>query len=546
MTWNNGTSPNYRDLLDQLIEVATSRHMDTVAVSAGGINYTVGEVLDIDPTGSTSTHVAQIEVVAAPGGIISQARIYRGGAYTVDPTNTTPNTSTSTGFDRDGAATTPGTGATFNISFAATGWSVNRRTQEALSAVPAAAGTGYNVGDQLTLVLSPGGVQGDGGADAVFQVATTTGGPGTGVATVTLVTAGNYEETPTNPAATTTGGGGSGCTLTVTYQDAVLQDEQLCILQGTAAGAVDPLVGIKLFQGQNATQTATTYNWALFGMTSYSQSLAFQDQVNLSPGVLASGAMVTTNVASIVVLKDPDGEPDMEWWVSVTPRRILGFVKVQSATTTYYMQFHLGLLNPLGTTAEFQYPLWVCGMTNRITGWYRDVTGNLSGLTELSGRTGSGIGYVWYPEGASWLSTINADVSSDTDPIPSPTTSTDNQGTYPGFRGTAAQGTPDTIVAATSGFDWYQIIWDETASALEVYATSGTEHPIIPVVLLRTDVGAAPDVFVKLGEVEGLGWASAAEGQSSEDYIREDPDRWMLAQNGNRVQTYSYAVFRED
>lgn len=84
-------------------------------------------------------------------------------------------------------------------------------TEEALSAVPAAGGTGYTVSDQLTV---SGGTF---GTAAVFNVDSV--GGSNAVTGVSLVTAGDYTATPTNPAATT-GGTGSACTLTVTYTPA--------------------------------------------------------------------------------------------------------------------------------------------------------------------------------------------------------------------------------------------------------------------------------------------------------------------------------------
>lgn len=74
-----------------------------------------------------------------------------------------------------------------------------------VSAAPAiqAAGTGYNVGNTITL---PGGV--------VLTVATLTGGAGTGVATVTVTTPNMYACAATDPVAqSVTSGGGTGATF---------------------------------------------------------------------------------------------------------------------------------------------------------------------------------------------------------------------------------------------------------------------------------------------------------------------------------------------
>lgn len=80
----------------------------------------------------------------------------------------------------------------------------------AVSAVTAAAGTGYAVDDLLTV---------DGGSfktAAVFRVTGETAGV---IDTVSLETAGEYTLTPANPASTT-GGGNGDATLTVTYSAA--------------------------------------------------------------------------------------------------------------------------------------------------------------------------------------------------------------------------------------------------------------------------------------------------------------------------------------
>jgi len=73
----------------------------------------------------------------------------------------------------------------------------------------AAAGTGYNVGDVITLT---GGTF---SAASQLTVATLTGGPGTGVATFTVTTAGSYTVLPASPISTTVSpAGGTGFEVT--------------------------------------------------------------------------------------------------------------------------------------------------------------------------------------------------------------------------------------------------------------------------------------------------------------------------------------------
>ena len=84
-------------------------------------------------------------------------------------------------------------------------------SQSASSAVIAGGGTGYTIGDVLTL---SGGTLFSGKNPTTFKVATL--GASNAVATVTLGEVGFYTVLPTNPVSVT-GGTGSGCTLTVTW-----------------------------------------------------------------------------------------------------------------------------------------------------------------------------------------------------------------------------------------------------------------------------------------------------------------------------------------
>jgi len=163
-----------------------------------------------------------------------------------------------------------------DITVADTGWTVRRESQEAVSAVVNAGGSGYSVSDQLTVVGGLGVGAFDSVVAAVFNVDSVSGGV---VTAVSLVTAGLYEELPsptTNLA--TTGGAGSGCTLDVTFQVVLTQDKVL-ILDGAAGGAGDEVtVGIQSFQIAAGFNTAS--NWALFGMSDFNSSLLKHEQGN--------------------------------------------------------------------------------------------------------------------------------------------------------------------------------------------------------------------------------------------------------------------------
>lgn len=81
----------------------------------------------------------------------------------------------------------------------------------AWSATITAAGSGYSVGDILTVV-------GGAGTAATFKVATLSGsGVATLTATSTYFAPGAYSAIPSNAASTTDSGAGTGCTLTITW-----------------------------------------------------------------------------------------------------------------------------------------------------------------------------------------------------------------------------------------------------------------------------------------------------------------------------------------
>lgn len=534
MTWQSGTCNDYIELLQNLVQIATSRHLDAISINAAGTGYVAGDLLGITNTGSTRTHDAQLEVLTVGGGgSITSARISMGGAYTVDPTTTTGNAATGG----------TGTGATFNLTFDDTGWSVQRRSRQAVSATVGAGGSGGTNGTQTVTVV--GGV----GVTTAAQFSVTVSG-GAITAVLGLVTAGLYEEEPTPNPVSVTGAGLTGATLNVTWTDAITQGNgQLAILKGTAAGALDPYVAVRLWDGSNIAANATTKNWALFGMTSFNASVPLHQQANVSPGLTGAGAIATGNIGVFVALKDSDAF-DITYWISARERRIIVYARVQSASTDFYVSCYMGLANPLGTASEFSYPLVIAGTTNRNTAWYRDTNAVLSGLTEMAYRTTGGGAYLWYPEGTSWITLRNAGLSADTSLTPTPGTGSDENGTYPAFRGTAVSSVEDQITSHTSGvFNWSDIIFEDGAGAIGVFRspmTGGNLAPLFPVVVLRTDQDAAPDVYSQIGELDGVFWTSAAEGQSSQDDVLIGTTRYRIFQNGNRVQDYSFCAIRED
>lgn len=521
MAWVTGTSTDYIDLLTQLIQVATSSSLSSVdSIVAGGTGYTVGDVIDL--VGGTSTHVAKLEVTAVSSGAITAVRIQEGGAYTVTPGD--PVGVTGPGNDD----------ATFNLTFASTGWTLRRETKEAVSAaVPGgSSGTGYSVNDKLTIV---GGV--GVGTAAVFNVDTIGGGGE--VTSVSLDTAGDYEEVPANDAATT-GGGGSGAVLTVTYQAKTTADK-VVIMEGSGGGSDEIMIGIRTYNKTAGLNTAR--NWALAGMASYNASLDFDNQPGISPHSDAVGG------GAIFPLKENDADPDIDFWMSVTSRRFVVIAKCRSATTTHYMSCYGGFLLPFGTAAEFPYPIYISGCSARDDTFHSDTAGNrINGITDVIQVTGkTGPAFFRKQTDSTWQVVVNSTGSDGGAPTRG---AVNDYVVYPvGQSNTTLPPTADEIVAA-SNLDWDDVIpligVPGTAS-LNIVETPETGDDISVLVPATLQASFSTDLDV-IGELEGVFWVSGdgATVKSSEDRMINGDVKYRVFQNGIKQEKFSMMAIRED
>src|SRR5690554_7000806 len=148
MAYTSGLATDYRDLLDKLDKFLTNRHGSAIAINAAGTGYVVGDILSVADGTVEGGMTAQIEVLEVGGsGEITSARIFNSGAYSVDPTTTGTGVTGGTG-----------TGATFDLTMAATGWTNRiRNISSAVDPIVAgpvqniSSGSGYVVGDVVTL-----------------------------------------------------------------------------------------------------------------------------------------------------------------------------------------------------------------------------------------------------------------------------------------------------------------------------------------------------------------------------------------------------------
>lgn len=521
MSWQEGTATDYHALLQDLVECATNSHVATAAVNAGGTGYAVGDILRINGGTTVGGHTAAVEVLTLSGSAVATIRIYRGGSYTVNP-GTGATTTAETG---------SGTGCTVDTTIASSGWTVKRRTQEAVSAAIGSGGSGYSVSDQLTVV---GGV--GVGTAAVFNVDSVSSGAVTGVS---LVAAGDYEEVPANDVSVT-GGGGSGCELTVSWQDASTQ-EQVLILEGEGAGSDEILVGIETYNvlGQNGSDQC--YNWSLVGMTGYNAGLTFENQPGIGPSV---GAPPSSSGGAYIPLKDNDSFP-IEWFFSITTRRIVVIAKVENALRTHYVHGHLGWMNPSGTTSEFPYPILIAGSSARHNTFWADTETRITGLTEMigiSGKTGPG----WFRTTTSVWQEIKNTIAVDTGS--ESRAASQDYICYPCGIPSAAVATADQIVSIGSNtIEWNDIIPTTGVPGVASFNLHAAEDSggdlrlLVPATIIATD----DPLYENQGELDGVFWVSGADSEANEDRIKVSDDRYRIFQNGNRALAFSLCAILE-
>lgn len=552
--WQTGTATDYFDLLKQLREIATARHVATAAVNAGGAGYVVGDALTV--AGGTNTHVATLEVTSVAAGVVTGVRITNAGAYSVDPT-TVAN------------AVTGGTGAgcTINLTMANTGWTVLRESKRALSATIAAGGTGYAVNDEIEVQGGLGIGVSTNVAAAIFVVDTVAGGVVTAVSPKSG-SEGNYEEVPANPAATLpTVGTGTGCTLTVTYE--VREDDhRVLVLAGAAAGSPDPVqIGFWTYEG--TISALEVRNWGLFGFSaSFSLLALFQDQAGRSDGLKITGNNAemetsTTIGSTNLPLKGDDGGGTypLAFHMSISDRRIMMAVRCNTATTDAWMTMYMGFTNQFGTTSEIPYPLLIAGsasqtltsaldvstvpVTTSIAHMVAGSTSGMNGPAQLVEPDGS-----WRPVQNGTLNASNAfSLVNEFNVVPGGKVNfpLNNVGYQPGFG----------IIATTQNFNWSEMIDYRVSQTpeFELYPSPDTVATKLYILVPCTMViGVGPgnelgDRWYPFGELDGCFWFSYADGGAGAnalDYMDIGTDRYRVFRTGHRAEkAVDFFAFKE-
>ena len=192
----------------------------TATVGAGGTGYVVGDVLTL--AGGSFQAAAQVTVTTVSNvGAVTGVTLTSPGAYLITP----PGAAVTSGGTGTGATITLGLAGrtrTFQIGFPTERFSGtysilvgpdklgNYITDYDLnSATPTSPGTGYAVGDILTVT--------GGTSTAPAQLQVTSVGAGGAITSVMAIQAGSYTVNPTNPVSVTTTGAGTGAAFNLTF-----------------------------------------------------------------------------------------------------------------------------------------------------------------------------------------------------------------------------------------------------------------------------------------------------------------------------------------
>lgn len=495
MSWIRGScsgpSDAWLELSAAIVAAATGTSVQTVAVGSGGTGYTVGDILTL--TTGTFTVAAQVEVTSVSGGVVDGVRMYNAGVYTVAPSSP--------------GATSGGTGssATITVTSASNGWVVQRDNGREITSVDSVAGggTGYSVDDIITL---DGGV----GTAATIRVTAVSGDVVTGASVETV---GDYDVPPTDPVAQASVAptGGSGATFNLTFQDG----ERDVILKGSGGGGDEIYVGWRTVSNVSSNY----YNFELHGMAGYSASVKMEEQPNVSPGFYDGAITYGCYLLAI--------NTSLNYWLSVTPYRILGVVQVGTA----YFNFYLGWGNRFATASEFPYPMVVgghCGVWN--TSYSASAAG--SGLTDPR-RLGSetqGPMEVLMPDGT-WYQVDNSQLLRTVLPAKPTAGVTDGS-------------TPNEDKFTTTEFPWSEIIptLGTGTPTGSVRAIPGTVNASILIPAIVHFWSPSSQMVVELDNVY---WATGAGGVQSGDRAIIGSDVYRIFQNCKRAEIYTFLAIKE-
>jgi hypothetical protein len=393
------------------------------------------------------------------------------------------------------------------------------------------ASTGYVAGDILTIA---GGT----GTAATIEVVSVDGGGA--LTAVRIDSAGVYSAGPSTPNSPT-GGTGSGAALAITSstngwtadRDTTWSGtERDVILHGTGGGSDTIYVGWRTYN----VGASGRYNWELHGYTGYDSGLANQSQPGASPGAHDSGDSATRKGTYLLLKNGP-----MNWWLSVTPFRIILMVKVDSN----FYPMYLGFINRYATTTEYPYPLMVAGAAPEYDATHNQAT-TFSSLTDPWAEVDVGDGPMRLIDAAgTWNSFANAtftgaDINPSGKYITLPCGSLQDSSSAP---------LEDRFTAHSLSFSFDHIVNMDTISAptanLEPTPGTGADYYVLfPTMLLHSETANDQQVYGELDDVFWFQAYSTTTAPTSEDRIIQG-DVYRVFKNCNRTGIHSFLAIKE-
>jgi len=517
MAYTSGLATDYRDLLDKLDKFLTNRHVSAIAINAAGTGYVVGDILSVADGTVEGGMTAQIEVLEVGGsGEITSARIFNSGAYSVDPTTTGTGVTGGTG-----------TGATFDLTMAATGWTNRiRNISSAVDPIVAgpvqniSSGSGYVVGDVVTLNTPFVKT-----SEATYRVdAVNVNGTPT---LVSLVDGGSYRSFASGSRGTT-GGTGTGLNITPTFRPT--RDEYLWEGAGTGGDVV--FIGARSGYEAGIDQRL----WELAGFTGWNGSSDWEAQPGISPG-----RNDFTNLDGCALMLSQSATP---FWFYATLRRIIIVANVGGN----YQSAHLGLLDPYGTNTEIPYPMYICGMSDRfnesIGGAPMWMRGPADPTARFNSTTSPGPGVFRDGDGA-WYKVSNGlfdgtDIGNN---------NTHDYFVYPCAKvKTSGLSPEDSFASIVGNFVWDRMIPPNKAGQPTARfmpspdPVDGDIYWPIPCVVIRSK---GTSTHRALGEINGLYWIMAESGVQTEDRIIAGNRYFRVFQMGVNSESYAHFCVEE-
>lgn len=519
MPLQRGTATDHRNLLDKLDDFLKNRSVATAAVNAGGTGYVVGDLLSIAGGTVVASMTARLEVTAVSSGVITAVRIYDSGAYSADPGTLTGN----------GVTGGTGSGATVNITMAATGWT-NRINNVSTATgnlqvgggVIGSDGSGYAVNDIVTLADTLSST-----TKAQFRVIAVSGSGD--VTQIALETPGDYN-TMGSGAFATTGGSGNGA-LTIDPVFIPTRDEYLWEGSGTGGNAV--FIGARTGYAVSEDQVL----WELAGFTGWTNgSSDWEAQPGISPGrnnidpLAGSGSAILLSTSS------------MSFWFFATTRRVIVVVNVSGN----YQSAYLGLIDPYGTDSEIPYPIFICGTADRFDSSIGDAALFHRGPADPTAKiisAASGPGFFREGDGA-WQKCWNGEDSGSGSITGNKTM---DYFVYPTAKLDIAGLADEDTLANQDAFNWDQMIpagkTGNPETRLKPSPDSGGDiYFPIQCLLMRSKGSTTHRV---LGLLNGLYWVSAEDGLAAGDKLQTATATYRVFKMGANSLSYAHFCVEE-